>query len=107
MTRLTLQCEEVESCNADDVQIFNKHMFTENGGERLKHLARSLEDFYGNPVSEQEINSFVENPDHDERIKELLFGVDVVEGSLRCDTCGLAYPIRSSIVETVDTIESK
>ncbi|WEL39273.1 multifunctional methyltransferase subunit TRM112 [Encephalitozoon hellem] len=107
MTRLVLQCEKAEGCDVDDVQIFNKHVFVENGGERLKLLARSLEGFYGNPVSEEEIDFFVENPDEDERIKGLLFGVDVVEGSLRCDACGLVYPIRNSIVETVDTAESK
>ncbi|CAD26423.1 hypothetical protein [Encephalitozoon cuniculi GB-M1] len=109
MTKLILECEKAESndVDTDDVKIFNKHMFTENGGERLKSLVNSLRDFHGRELSEQDISSFVENPGDDEKIKEFLFGIDVVEGSLRCDMCGLIYPIKGSIVETVDTVESK
>ncbi|ADM12049.1 uncharacterized protein Eint_081170 [Encephalitozoon intestinalis ATCC 50506] len=107
-SRLVPRCEKVKRSSIDgNAKIFNKHTFTENGGERLKLLVESLQGFFGNLLSEQEIGSFVEDPDDDERIKELLFGVDVVEGSLTCDECGLIYPIRDSIVETVDTLESK
>lgn len=107
MTRLVLECEEAESIaiDVDAVAIFNKHAFTENAGERLRLLAASLQ-ASGHVLSAEEIDSFVENPDDDARVKEFLFGIDVVSGSLRCDACGLGYPIRNSIVETVDTTES-
>ena len=89
------------------MSIFNRHAFTENAGERLRLLAASLQGSGHRVLSDSEIDSFVQNPEDDAAVREFLFGVDVVSGMLRCDGCGLGYPIQNSIVETVETVETK
>lgn len=108
MTKLTLHVEKADEneIDVDEVRIFNKHMFTENSGERLRSLVCSLRDFQVGVLSSEEIDSFVEDPEDDSRVREFLFGIDVVEGFLRCESCGLQYPIKNSIVETVDVVGS-
>lgn len=109
MTRLALDAAAVETCSVDldAASIFNRHLFAENSGERLRLLAQALRIHPIAVPSDAEIDAFVDSQGCDAEIKALLFGVDVVDGVLTCEACGLQYPIRNSIVETVDVGSNK
>lgn len=108
MQKLELICNEAVSVDlgGNVPQIFNKHAFLEDSGDRLKMLARCLSMHHSVALTEQDIQSFVEDPSDDAKVKAFLFGIDIVSGVLRCESCGLQYPIKNSIVDTVDAVES-
>lgn len=105
MTNLSVRSEKIEESglSTDDTKIFNKHLFSQNSGEMLRSLARSLKTCHVT-LSDEEIDSFVEDPENDAKVKDFLFGIDIVDGSVTCDGCGLQYQIKNSIVDTVDVI---
>jgi len=47
----------------------------------------------------------IANPLVSKNVKTLLFEIDIVNGYLQCEGCKLIYPIRDSILDTVDCIE--
>jgi multifunctional methyltransferase subunit TRM112 len=108
MQRLGLICNEAicVEISASEPHIFNKHMYQEDSGERLKMLAHCLNMHHSVALTEQDIESFVEDPSDDAKVKAFLFGIDIISGALKCESCGLQYPIKNSIVDTVDAIES-
>jgi multifunctional methyltransferase subunit TRM112 len=104
-TELKLSAGKVEESSTDieEVRIFNEKYYTQNNGERLRALVHSLKDFQVPTLSDEEVERFVKEPLDDARIKSFLFGCEVVDGCLTCCECGLVYPIRESILDTVDT----
>ncbi|WUR03982.1 multifunctional methyltransferase subunit TRM112 [Vairimorpha necatrix] len=47
----------------------------------------------------------LENPLESENIRKVLLETNVVDGYLECDNCKIIYPIKDSILDTVDVIE--
>jgi multifunctional methyltransferase subunit TRM112 len=105
MTELRLSAERVDEKDVDmeETRVINEQYYTQDNGEKLKSLVSRLKGFQVPMLSDEEIESFVKDPSDSMLVRTFLFGCDVVEGSLTCSECGLVYPIRDSILDTVDT----
>lgn len=79
-----------------NISIIEKYLETEDCYELLKSLQPQFEF-----LSDNDIQNRVGN----ENVRKIMFEIDVVEGYLECMNCKLIYPIKDSILDTVDCIE--
>lgn len=79
-----------------NISILENYLTTEESYEFLKSLQSHFEFLTDNDI---------QNRIGNENVRKIMFEIDVVEGQLECDSCKLIYPIKNSILDTVDCIE--
>lgn len=92
-----------EEIDFNDVNIFNVPFFISDNDQNLMNLVNSFENFEMELPRLEKIQEFVTDTTKDSAIKEFLFGTDVTEGHVECTDCKLKYPIKESILDTVET----
>lgn len=98
-TTTSLKANEYKEIESDyKISLVEKFLTSQEGQDFLKKLQPQFDFITDTDISECLIS---------ENIRKLLFEIDVVDGQLNCDNCGLIYPIKDSILDTVDCIEPK
>lgn len=80
------------------LEILKDFLTSQEGTVFLKKLQTQFDLITDNDISDC-LNS--------ENIRKILFEIDVQDGHLKCDNCGIIYPIHESILDTVDCIDPK
>lgn len=79
-------------------EILKDFLTSQEGTAFLKKLQTQFEIITDNDIADC-MNS--------ENIRKILFEIDVQNGHLKCDKCGIIYPINEFILDTVDCIDPK
>lgn len=79
-----------------NMSIIEQYLSTEESFEFLKSLQSHF-----NFLTDNDIENRIGN----DNVRKIMFEIDVVEGQLECESCKLIYPIKDSILDTVDCIE--
>lgn len=96
--KLSLNATEVKELDVEDWKVLDLAILKKDEGAVIKRI---IENFGITEISEEDVQEFCHSKN--DKINKLLFGVDVVAGSLTCEECKSVYPIYDSIVDTVDT----
>ncbi|KAF9763560.1 hypothetical protein NGRA_1201 [Nosema granulosis] len=100
-SKLRVEAEEVRELDPEAYDVLDINILKKDDGALVSKI---VECFNIVEITQTDVTEFCESKN--DKVNKLLFGTDIVTGLLTCEDCKLSYPIKDSILDTVDTIQN-
>lgn len=101
-SKLHVEASEVKELDPEEYEVLDLEVLKKEDGDLISKI---VECFNINEITQEDVREFCKS--ENTKVSKLLFGTDIVSGSLTCEDCKTVYPIRESILDTVDSIQNK